>query len=129
MLLYLSGHSRPDVTYRVSQVKQFTFWPRQSHERALKIIGRYLFQTHQKGLVLAPTPKLSIDTYIGADFSGLCDYGDNLDPVCVGSRIGYVISAATCPVLWKILSVVEHSRLLATLERETSGPTCEAIGK
>ena len=32
MLLYLSGHSRPDISYSVSQVARFTFCPRRSHE-------------------------------------------------------------------------------------------------
>ena len=45
MLLYLSGHSRPDIAYSVSQVARFTFAPKRSHKVALKKIGRYLLAT------------------------------------------------------------------------------------
>ena len=39
MLLYLSGHTRPDLSYSVSQVARFMFAPKRSHELALKRIG------------------------------------------------------------------------------------------
>jgi hypothetical protein len=42
MLLYLSGHSRPDISYSVSCAARFAFCPRRSHEKALKLIGCYL---------------------------------------------------------------------------------------
>ena len=42
MLLYLQNHSRPDLTFTVSQCARYTFCPKLSHEKALKRIGRYL---------------------------------------------------------------------------------------
>ena len=101
MLLYLSGHYRPDIPYSVSQVAKFIFCPRRSHEAALKLIGRYLLGTKNKGLVINPTRDLKIDAYPDADFAGLYNYEDSCDPVCVRSRTGYVINVAGCPVLWK----------------------------
>merc|ERR1712086_1250452 len=71
MLLYLSGHSRPDISYSVSQVARFTFCPRRSHEVALKLIGRYLLGTKNKGLVINPTRDLKIDAYPDAIFARL----------------------------------------------------------
>ena len=117
MLLYLSGHSRLDLAYSVSQVAQFTFAPRRSHEQALKMIECYLLLTRSKGLVLMPTPELNVDAYPDADFSGLqYYYEDSLDPVCVRSRTGYVITVvATYPVLWK-----------SSLQTETATSTMEA---
>ncbi len=41
MLLYLLGHTRPDLAYSVSQVARFMFNPKHSHEIAIKWIGRY----------------------------------------------------------------------------------------
>jgi hypothetical protein len=41
MLQYLQGHSRPDITYAVSQVARFVHSPRRSHEIALERIGQY----------------------------------------------------------------------------------------
>ena len=101
MLLYLSGHSRPDISYSVSQVARFTFCPRRSHEAALKLIGRYLLETKNKGLVINPTRDLKIDAYPDADFAGLYNYEDSCDLVCVRSRTGYGINVARCPVVWK----------------------------
>ena len=115
MLLYLSGHSRPDIAYSVSQVARFTFAPRRSHEQALKLIGRYLLGTRDKGLVLTPSSELHVDAYPDADFAGLYGYEDSLDPVCVRSRTGFVINVANCPVLWK-----------SSLQTETATSTMEA---
>ena len=50
MLLYLSGHSRPDISYAVHCCARYMFNPRLSHEKALKRIGRYLKATRNRGL-------------------------------------------------------------------------------
>ena len=115
MLLYLAGHSRPDIAYSVSQVARFTFAPKRSHEQALKLIGRYLLATRDKGLVMTPTKELNVDAYPDADFAGLYGYEDSLDPVCVRSRTGFVINVANCPVLWK-----------SSLQTETATSTMQA---
>jgi hypothetical protein len=41
MLLYL-GHSRPDISFTTHQCAWYTHSPKQTHENALKKIGRYL---------------------------------------------------------------------------------------
>ena len=101
MLLYLSGHTRPDIAYSVSQVARFTFAPKHSHEAALKLIGRYLLGTRNKGLMITPTRDLNIDAYPDADFAGLWGHEDSSDPICVWSRTGFVINVSGCHVLWK----------------------------
>lgn len=52
MLLYLAGHTRPDIAYAVNCCARCMFCPRRSHELALKRIGRYLMATCDRGLVL-----------------------------------------------------------------------------
>ena len=42
MLLYLSGHSRPDIAFAVHQYARYTFKPTRRHELVLIWIGRYL---------------------------------------------------------------------------------------
>ncbi|KAL7532071.1 hypothetical protein ACHAXR_006179 [Thalassiosira sp. AJA248-18] len=116
MLLYLSGHSRPDISYSVSQCARFTFSPKHSHEQALKLIGRYLLKTRHKGLVLTPTRELNVDAYPDADFAGLYGYEDSLDPISVKSRTGFVINVANCPVLWK--SQLQSMIATSTMEAE-----------
>jgi hypothetical protein len=71
MLQYLQGHSRPDITFAVSQCARFVHSPRRSHEIALERIGQYLKFTQDEGLILYPTGALDIDVYCDADFAGL----------------------------------------------------------
>ena len=68
MVLYLSGHTQPDLSYSVSQVTWFMFAPKRSHKLTLKRIGRYLVGTYDKGLILNPkdVTSLHIDTYLDA---------------------------------------------------------------
>lgn len=118
MLLYLSGHSRPDLQYSVSQVARFMFSPKRSHELALKRIGRYLVGTADKGTILNPKDAkcLNIDAYPDADFAGMYGYEKSNDPVCVRSRTGYIIALANCPVL--TYSSLQVETALSTMQAE-----------
>ncbi len=71
MLLYLSGHTWPDITYAVNCCARYMFSPKHSHELALKRIGRYLKNTSSRGMVINPMRELTIDTYPDADFAGM----------------------------------------------------------
>ena len=67
----------------------------------MKLIGRYFSGTKNKGVILHSTRDLKIGAYPDATFSGLYNYDDSYDPICVRNRTGYVINIAGCPVLWK----------------------------
>jgi hypothetical protein len=97
MLLYLSGHSRPDIAFAVHQCARYTFNPTRRHELALIRIGRYLKGIMDKGLILSPTNSPTIDCCPDTDFAGLYGHEDSQDPHCVRSRTGYVILAFGCP--------------------------------
>ena len=101
MLLYLSGHSRPDIAFAVHPCARYTFKPTRRHELALIRIGRYLKGTMNKGMVLTPSDSPQVDCYPDADFAGLYGHESSQDPHCARSRTGYVITAFDCPVLWK----------------------------
>lgn len=116
MLLYLSGHSRPDIAFAVHQCARYTFKPTCRHFTALKRIGRYLKGTANKGLILCPSKYLHVDCFPDADFAGLYNHEDSQDPHCVRSRTGYVILVAGCPVLWK--SKLQTEIALSTMEAE-----------
>jgi hypothetical protein len=60
MLLYLSGHTQPDITYAVNCCARYMFYPKHCHELALKRIGRYLNNTSSCGMVINPTRELTI---------------------------------------------------------------------
>ena len=117
MLLYLAGHTRPDISYAVSCAARFCFAPRHSHEVGVKMIGRYLLETRDKGLVMNPSEALDIHAYPDADFAGMWGHEDPVDPISVKSRAGFVINVANCPVLWKSSLMSEIAT--STMEAET----------
>ncbi len=93
MLLYLSGHTHPDIAYAVNCCARYMFCPKHSHELALKRIGRYLKQTSDRGMVMnASTDICKIDAYPDANFAFAGMYGHEkpVDPPCVKSRTGFV---------------------------------------
>ena len=113
MLFYLCGHSCPDISFAVHQCARYTFYPKASHEAALKRIGRYLKGTANKGLILDPRDNFRIDCYPNADFAGLYGHKHHQDPHCARSRTGYVINLLGCPILWS-------SRMQRTIYQSTS---------
>jgi hypothetical protein len=116
MLLYLAGHTRPDISFAVHQCARYTFKPTKRHCLALKRIGRYLKGTQGKGLIMTPSDYIHVDCYPDADFAGLYNTKDAQDPHCVRSRTGFVILVAGCPVLWK--SKLQSEIALSTMEAE-----------
>lgn len=102
MLLYLAGHSRPDISFAVSQVARFIHGHKRSHEVAIERIGQYLLGTMDEGMILKPTKdEFSMDCYVDADFAGLWNVEDQSSPESVRSRAGYVICVCGCPIVWK----------------------------
>jgi hypothetical protein len=114
MLLYLSGHTQPDITYVVNCCARYMFCPKHSHELALKRIGRYLKNTSSCGMVINPTRELTIDAYPDADFAEMYGHKKPTDPACAKSRSGFVIVFAGVPVLWK--SKLQTQTALSTME-------------
>ena len=100
MLQYLQGHTRPDITFAVSQCSRYIHWHTNMHINALNRIGKYSLQSSEKGIILQPTPETSINCYVYADFAGLWNQEDHNDENCVKSRTGYVICMSNCPALW-----------------------------
>ena len=120
MLLYLKGHSRPDIGLSVSQCCRFTHNTKRSHEKALERIGQYLKGTLDKGLVLRPTPEsIHIDAYVDSDFAGLALKEDRSDPTSVKSRTGFVLNVANCPVVWS--SKLQHQIATSSTHAEYIG--------
>jgi hypothetical protein len=119
MLQYLQGHSRPDISFAVSQVSRYTFGPKRSHEAALERIGRYLKGTIDGGLILKPNLNESIykiDVYVDAAFAS--GWGTELgtNPDSVKSRTGYIVEVMGCPVLW--CSKLQPCIATSTMESE-----------
>ena len=116
MMLYLSGHSRPDIAYAVNLCARYMFSAKLSHEKALKRIGRYLKATRDRGLIMTPSGTLKVDAYPDSDFAGLYGHEKPSDPTCSKSRTGFLISLSECPVLW--ISKLQRTTALSTMEAE-----------
>jgi len=117
MLLYLSGHTRPDITFAVNCCAHYMFCPKHSHEIALKQIGRYLKQTPDRGMVMNSSSNVcKIDAYPDTDFAGMYGHEENTDPACAKSRTGFIITFADCPVFWQ--SKLQTEMALSTMEAE-----------
>ena len=116
MLLYLSGNTRPDITFAVSQVARFSNDPKKSHATAVKTILRYLKGTANRGMIMRPTQWFEFDLHCDADYCGLYKQEDDYDSTSVKSRSGYVITLSGCPVVWK--SQLQTCVTLSTLEAE-----------
>jgi hypothetical protein len=116
MLQCLQNHTRPDITYAVSQCARFVDSPKRSHENAIIHIFQYLRGTSDKGMIFCPSDTLSVDCYVDPNFVGLCPHEDCLDPTSVKSRSGFVIKVANCPVFWG--SKLQGQIALSTMEAE-----------
>jgi Reverse transcriptase (RNA-dependent DNA polymerase)/GAG-pre-integrase domain len=99
-LNYLEKSTRPDIAYAVHQCARFSENPKIEHSAAIKLIGRYLLATADKGIICTPNNQ-SFDCFCDADFSGnwnpdIAEY----DGTTARSRSGYVITYAGCPIVW-----------------------------
>jgi len=81
MLLYLSGHTCPYITFAVNCCARYMFCHKHSNKLALKQIGCYLKQTPDKGMGMNPSSDVcKIDTYPDADFAGMYGHEEHTDP-------------------------------------------------
>ena len=102
MLLHLTGHSHPELTFAVSQCARFTHAPKRSHELALIRIGQHLKGCRDDCLIMKPTKlnEIQMDVYVDSDFLGLHGKEKRSDPDNVRSRAGYVIMLNGAPIVW-----------------------------
>ena len=115
MLLYLYGHTIPDIAFAFNFCAIHMVCPKHSHEEALKRIGRYLKLTWDCGLILNRNRDLfKIDSYPDAYFSGIYGHEKTTNPTYVKSRNGYVIKVSDSPVSCK--SNLQKYTALSTME-------------
>jgi len=90
-MVYLTGHSCPDITFTLHQCTCYTFKPTKHHCLAIKCICWYLKGTRDKGLIMKPSIHIHVNCYLDTDFAGLYNVKDAQDPHCVQSWTGFVI--------------------------------------
>jgi len=114
MLNYLASSTRPDIAFTMHQCARFTTSPRHVHELAIWPIVRYLKATSTCGYILKPSQSFNLDCFVDADFAGTWSTDMSEDPSSVKSRTGYVITFASCHVLW--CSKLQSEIALSTTE-------------
>ena len=70
MLTYLQSNSRQEMSMAVHQTAHFCNNPMQSHEKAIKRLGRYSSNTRKEGIVYSPNTSKGLECYVDADFAG-----------------------------------------------------------
>ncbi|KAL7561623.1 hypothetical protein ACA910_001491 [Epithemia clementina (nom. ined.)] len=116
-LNFLEKSTRPDISYAVHQCARFSQAPKESHAKAVKLIGRYLLGTRDKGIVLNPDGSKSFECWADADFSGNWrSKTAHKDPITSTSRSGWIITFAGCPITWA--SKLQTLTALSTTEAE-----------
>ena len=115
MLLCLAANSHPEIAYVVHQCATFTHNPKASHGAAMKQICCYIQGTKTKGLILKPSKQLTVDCFVDVDFTGQWNVEKPEDPLCVKSRMGYVLLVGNCLVHWvsKLQSEISVSMMEA----------------
>ena len=114
--MYLSSNAHPERQFLVHQCAWFSHVSQTSHEEAIKHICQYHQGGKGNGLTFHPSTSLELDLYVDEDFSGLWNYEDNQDPVCVKYRTGYILTLGGCPIIWSSEIQIEIS--LSTPEAE-----------
>ena len=115
-LNYLEKSTRPDIAYAVHQCARFSSEPKIEHTKAVKLIGRYLKYTKDKGLICTPKEE-SLQCFADAGFAG--DWDPTIaehDNTTASSRSGHVILYAGCPLVWA--SKLQTEIALSTTESE-----------
>ncbi|KAL7468621.1 hypothetical protein ACHAXS_008858 [Conticribra weissflogii] len=70
MLLYLDGHTCPDIAYIVNYAGSYKSCPELVHEHALKQLCYYLNANDDKGLIMNPYERLQkIASFPNNDFA------------------------------------------------------------
>jgi hypothetical protein len=113
---YIEKCTRPELAYASHQCARFSECPKEEHSQAVKLIGRYLVGSKDKGMIFKPR-EIDFECYCDADFSGnyIREISEE-DPTTARSRSGCVIYYAGCPVYWS--SKLQTEIALSSTESE-----------
>ena len=119
-LNYLEKSTRPDIAYAVHQCARFSADPKVEHGQAIKWLGRYLYGTRSKGLIMKPDDNATLEMYVDSDWSGNWDPSiAATDSSTARSRHGFVVKYCGCPLFWG--SQLQTEIALSSTEAEYIG--------
>ena len=100
-LNFLEKSSRPDIAYATHQCARFCVEPKESHVKAVIHLAKDLQGTINNGIILDPKENKSFEAFADADFAGNWNSQTAMDdPSTAKSRTGFVITYASCTILW-----------------------------
>ena len=114
MFLYLSYHTRPDISFTDNCFAHYMFSPKRSHELSLKRLAQYLKNNQDRGLVLDPNSDI-----FKVDASGFVGIQGHENPnylSCTKSRTGLIIIFADCTFL--CISKLQNETALYKMEAQ-----------
>ena len=106
-IMYAALGSRPDLTFTIQHLSQFTTNHRTEHWMAVKHALRYLSGTRDAGVVFKKTDKLELEIFVDLDFA------NRADALSIG---GYVVMLGGGCVAWS--SKKQCTVALSTTEAE-----------
>ena len=77
MLSYLANSVRPEIQMSVQQTACYLMNPMRIHEQAIMIIGRYLVDNPNSGVIFTIEKTKGIEVYVDAIFAGGWDSADS----------------------------------------------------
>ncbi len=113
-LMYLSSHTRPDITFAVNLLARYSSSPTIRHWNGIKHIFRYLRGTMDMGLYYSYAPE--------AELIGYADAGYLSDPHNGRSQTGYVFTCGGTAISWRSMKQTisatssNHSEIIAIHE-------------
>ncbi|KAJ9561443.1 hypothetical protein OSB04_006603 [Centaurea solstitialis] len=92
-LMFLAGHTRPDISFSLNLLARYSSCPTKTHWNGIKQIFRYLQGTKNLGLYFANLSKGSL--------YGFADAGYLSDPHTGRSQSGYVFTMGGTAISWR----------------------------
>ena len=100
LINYISGSSRPDITYAKHPVVIFSANPKASHDKGVKRIIKYLKGTKENELIMYLKNDKGLECFVDTDFAVGWSTNESENPASVYSCTGYIIQYRNCPILW-----------------------------
>lgn len=121
-LMYLQI-TRPDITFAVNKLSQFSCTPRKVHQEALHMILQYIKGTIGQGLFYSVNTKLQLKVYADADWASFLDTRSSTSGYCVflgdsliswKSKKQHVVSRSSAEAEYRSLSLASDELVWLT---------------
>jgi transposase InsO family protein len=122
-LLYLSVHTRPDITFAVSTLSRFMSAPTEDHLTAAKRVMRYLRKDPEAGIAFKGKRNLGDVQFKHSEVMVYTDSDFAMDTTMSKSTTGVIVTMNGAPLHWKskLQSIVAQSTCEAEFVAAAAG--------